>query len=80
MAIGVWLHVTERHEHHHAHDALEHENRAQAPSKMVILLFMLGLILFFYCLKDIAIHVMVFTIGHSKMLLSGVLDGGGDGS
>lgn len=24
MALGVWLHVTERHEHRHAHDALEH--------------------------------------------------------
>jgi hypothetical protein len=47
---------------------------------MAILLFMLGLILSFYCLKDIAIHVMVFTIGHPKMLLSGAIDGGGDGS
>lgn len=24
MALGVWLHVTERHEHEHAHEALEH--------------------------------------------------------
>ncbi|MEN9543950.1 MAG: hypothetical protein RLZZ598_783 [Pseudomonadota bacterium] len=24
MAVGVWLHVTERHEHEHAHEALEH--------------------------------------------------------
>lgn len=24
MAVGVWLHVTERHEHRHTHDALEH--------------------------------------------------------
>ncbi len=27
MAIGVWLHVTERHEHEHAHEALEHSHR-----------------------------------------------------
>lgn len=27
MAIGVWLHVTERHEHTHEHEALEHEHR-----------------------------------------------------
>jgi hypothetical protein len=26
MALGVWLHVTERHEHAHTHDALEHEH------------------------------------------------------
>jgi len=26
MAAGVWLHLTERHEHQHAHDALEHEH------------------------------------------------------
>ena len=26
MAIGVWLHLTEHHEHWHAHDALEHEH------------------------------------------------------
>ena len=26
MAIGVWLHLTERHEHEHRHEALEHEH------------------------------------------------------
>lgn len=26
MALGVWLHVSERHEHMHAHEALEHEH------------------------------------------------------
>ena len=26
MALGVWLHVTERHEHEHRHEALEHEH------------------------------------------------------
>lgn len=26
MALGVWLHVTERHEHKHAHEAMEHEH------------------------------------------------------
>jgi drug/metabolite transporter (DMT)-like permease len=26
MAIGLWLHLTERHEHEHAHEALEHEH------------------------------------------------------
>jgi drug/metabolite transporter (DMT)-like permease len=26
MAVGVWLHLTERHEHLHAHDAQEHEH------------------------------------------------------
>jgi drug/metabolite transporter (DMT)-like permease len=26
MALGVWLHLTERHEHNHAHEALEHEH------------------------------------------------------
>ncbi len=26
MAIGIWLHLTERHEHEHTHDALEHEH------------------------------------------------------
>jgi drug/metabolite transporter (DMT)-like permease len=26
MALGVWVHVTERHEHEHAHEALEHEH------------------------------------------------------
>ena len=27
MAIGVWLHLTERHEHDHEHEALEHAHR-----------------------------------------------------
>jgi drug/metabolite transporter (DMT)-like permease len=26
MALGVWLHVTERHEHEHAHEAMEHDH------------------------------------------------------
>jgi hypothetical protein len=26
MALGVWLHLTERHEHDHVHEALEHEH------------------------------------------------------
>lgn len=26
MAIGIWLHLTEHHEHEHAHDALEHSH------------------------------------------------------
>jgi drug/metabolite transporter (DMT)-like permease len=26
MAVGVWLHLSERHEHQHAHEALEHEH------------------------------------------------------
>lgn len=26
MAVGVWLHLTERHEHEHRHEALEHEH------------------------------------------------------
>jgi hypothetical protein len=26
MAIGVWLHLTEHHEHWHVHEALEHEH------------------------------------------------------
>jgi drug/metabolite transporter (DMT)-like permease len=26
MAVGVWLHVTERHEHEHMHEPLEHEH------------------------------------------------------
>jgi hypothetical protein len=26
MDAGVWLHLTERHEHQHAHDAMEHEH------------------------------------------------------
>lgn len=27
MALGVWLHLTERHEHEHTHEALAHEHR-----------------------------------------------------
>lgn len=27
MAVGLWLHLTERHEHEHTHDAFEHEHR-----------------------------------------------------
>lgn len=27
MAIGLWLHLTERHEHEHRHEAIEHEHR-----------------------------------------------------
>ena len=27
MAVGVWLHLTERHEHEHAHEALTHDHR-----------------------------------------------------
>lgn len=26
MALGIWLHLTERHEHEHTHEALEHEH------------------------------------------------------
>lgn len=26
MMMGLWLHLTERHEHYHAHEALEHEH------------------------------------------------------
>jgi drug/metabolite transporter (DMT)-like permease len=26
LALGVWLHVTERHEHEHVHEAIEHEH------------------------------------------------------
>jgi len=26
MALGLWLHVTERHEHEHVHEAIEHEH------------------------------------------------------
>jgi drug/metabolite transporter (DMT)-like permease len=29
MMIGVWLHVSERHEHEHLHEPLEHEHRHQ---------------------------------------------------
>lgn len=27
MAVGLWLHLTERHEHEHVHEAMEHEHR-----------------------------------------------------
>lgn len=27
MVIGVWLHLTERHEHEHVHEAIEHDHR-----------------------------------------------------
>lgn len=27
MALGLWLHLSERHDHEHAHDAVEHEHR-----------------------------------------------------
>jgi drug/metabolite transporter (DMT)-like permease len=27
MAVGLWLHLAERHEHEHAHEAMEHEHR-----------------------------------------------------
>jgi drug/metabolite transporter (DMT)-like permease len=27
MMVGVWLHVSERHEHEHAHDRMEHDHR-----------------------------------------------------
>ncbi len=27
MAIGAWLHLSERHVHHHAHDAMQHDHR-----------------------------------------------------
>jgi drug/metabolite transporter (DMT)-like permease len=27
MALGLWLHLTERHEHEHIHEAIEHEHR-----------------------------------------------------
>lgn len=27
MAVGLWLHLTERHEHEHPHDMMEHEHR-----------------------------------------------------
>jgi drug/metabolite transporter (DMT)-like permease len=29
MMIGVWLHLSERHEHEHTHEALEHDHRHQ---------------------------------------------------
>jgi hypothetical protein len=27
MAIGLWLHLAERHDHEHVHEAMEHEHR-----------------------------------------------------
>jgi drug/metabolite transporter (DMT)-like permease len=27
MAVGLWLHLAERHDHEHAHDSMEHEHR-----------------------------------------------------
>lgn len=39
------------------------------------LLFLLGLIFFLYRLKDVAIYVTMFSIGHSVTLLFGVLAG-----
>jgi hypothetical protein len=27
MALGLWLHLAERHEHEHVHEAMEHEHR-----------------------------------------------------
>jgi hypothetical protein len=39
------------------------------------LLFLVGVIFFLYRLKDIALYVSLFTIGHSVTLLAGVLGG-----
>jgi hypothetical protein len=39
------------------------------------LLFLLGVIFFLYRLKDVALYVTLFTIGHSLTLLGGVLAG-----
>src|SRR5512142_331490 len=39
------------------------------------LLFLVGVIFFLYKLKDVAIYVTLFTIGHSTTLLLGVLGG-----
>jgi hypothetical protein len=39
------------------------------------LLFLLGVIFFLYRLKDVAIYVTMFSIGHSITLLAGVLSG-----
>ena len=39
------------------------------------LLFLLGVIFFLYRLKDVAIYVTMFSIGHSVTLLAGVLSG-----
>ena len=32
MALGLWLHLAERHEHEHQHEALEHEHRTSTTS------------------------------------------------
>src|SRR3954454_3687493 len=39
------------------------------------LLFLVGVIFFLYRLRDIALYVSLFTIGHSITLLAGVLGG-----
>jgi hypothetical protein len=39
------------------------------------LLFLIGVIFFLYRLKDVALYVSLFTIGHSITLLAGVLGG-----
>jgi hypothetical protein len=39
------------------------------------LLFLIGVIFFLYRLKDVALYVSLFTIGHSVTLLAGVLGG-----
>jgi hypothetical protein len=39
------------------------------------LLFLLGVIFFLYRLKDVALYVSLFTLGHSVTLLAGVLGG-----
>src|SRR4026208_1399909 len=39
------------------------------------LLFLVGVIFFLYRLKDVALYVTLFTVGHSITLLGGVLGG-----
>ena len=39
------------------------------------LLFLLGVIFFLYRLKDVAVYVTLFALGHSVTLLAGVLTG-----
>jgi hypothetical protein len=39
------------------------------------ILFLVGVIFFLYRLKDVALYVSLFTVGHSLTLLSGVLGG-----
>jgi hypothetical protein len=39
------------------------------------LLFLIGVIFFLYRLKDVAVYVSLFTLGHSLTLLAGVLGG-----